>query len=155
MLKTSTDPNVTQVIHETRKVPDFPFLLCTVFFFYFIICLSGGGSCRLPIQEEQIDSNSSLIKNWLHVMLLFPAFLSQSIVRSNVTEHSVAVCVDVCNCLIALRFLWVSLSIPFGIRTHGSRCSWWNLLGRCCAQHPCCQDWVDNGPLCICSQFCM
>lgn len=31
-----------------------------------IPCLPEERSCRIPIQEEQIDSNSSLIKNWLH-----------------------------------------------------------------------------------------
>lgn len=61
-------------------------------------------------------------------MLLFPAFLSRSTVMSNVTAHSVALCVGVCNCLIALQFLWVSLSSPFGIRTHGSSYSSWNCM---------------------------
>lgn len=103
--KTSTDPNVTRhtrcpVIYETRKVPGFPLPAPSTmygFFFFTIIYLSDGRSVGIPIQEEQIDSNSSLIKNWLHIMLPFPAFLSRSTVTSNVTAHSVALYVGVCN----------------------------------------------------------
>lgn len=49
----------------------------------------------------------------------------------------------ICNCLIALQFPWVLLSGPFGMRTHGSSCSWWNRVIISLRVTLCCQDWED------------
>lgn len=63
--RTTTDPNVAhrcQRIHETREVHAFTFPSPSALYSISVFCLSER-SFRIPIQEEQVDSNSSLIKN--------------------------------------------------------------------------------------------